>query len=224
MASLASEERSCPACRRRFASIRTLPTATAAQVNPVRGTALPAARPADERAATRRRGDSGGAARESTVAKKCEQCSSELDRVYGSGRFCNRLCKNRWCQAEGRRRRQQDAQEEDSQEEQEQEEVEEQEQGEAAVAAAVVKEEEGSGSEKAARRKARGCAKSQQLGWDQKSRRTTFSRPKKKTKAEPAAAPQAAGEVEGAPAAERRPAASSVRPIAFRLRLPCLGD
>ena len=109
MASLASEERSCPACRRRFASIRTLPTATAAQVNPVRGTALPAARPADERAATRRRGDSGGAARESTVAKKCEQCSSVLDRVYGSGRFCNRLCKNTWCQAEGRRRRQQEA-------------------------------------------------------------------------------------------------------------------
>ena len=215
MASLASEERSCPACRRCFASIRTLPTATAAQVRP-------AARPADERAATRRQGDSGGAARESTVAKKCEQCSSVLDRVYGSGRFCNRLCKNRWCQAEGRRRRQQDAQEEEE-EEQEQEEDEEQEPGEAAAAAVVVKEEEGSGSEKAARRKARGCAKSQQLGWDQKSRRTTFSRPKKKGKTEPAAAPQTAGaEVEGAAAAERRPAASSVRPIAFRLRLPCL--
>ncbi len=94
--------KTCPECRRGFASLRKSDTATLAEIIalqrnrtdvPTRASVQPV-RPRREQLRCRTKAG---------AHLRCEYCDAAISGRYGSGRFCNRICKNTWCNHAGRR-------------------------------------------------------------------------------------------------------------------------
>ena len=108
--------KSCPECRRGFASLRKSDTATLADIIALQRRqaedALPAtAGGSQQQPAEPARGKRPCALRKARARRddgtelKCEQCARPIDGTYGAGRFCDRTCTNRWISHEGMRAR-----------------------------------------------------------------------------------------------------------------------
>jgi hypothetical protein len=96
--------KSCPECRRGFASLRKSVTATVADI-----IAAQQQQPSDDssqsdhQAVSPRPTLDQSAACAASEALACELCNAAIDGSYGAGRFCDRKCKNTWCNSEGHR-------------------------------------------------------------------------------------------------------------------------
>ena len=94
--------KTCPECRRGFASLRKSDTATLADIKAMQRFRKSEKAPPKLEPVRSRHGSytSSGKARDGAQLR-CEQCSAVIDGSYGTGRFCDRTCKNTWCKHAG---------------------------------------------------------------------------------------------------------------------------